>query len=274
MVYLHIDEITYLNINENGELEIKIKSKNQERNIKELVLSFSENTKIPEKVLRYLANNIKEFDYADELINLCYTLRANGIEFSLSKEQVEEVLIQKKYSTSLTFDIYKFLRDFNLLTEEYEKKLAMSLKDDIDGSFFYAYYDKTRPLKDETVSKVFEKAKDEQYSKLAIRSIKLLANKLIDDIINYNHMIYWVKNNNSSQYVSGLLLLFKLIRKYGLEQEFKEEIERFRKHVITFNNNGEVSEVCKRRMEKSKYKDEIIEMIRLLNNPILLKYLL
>jgi len=272
MVYLHIDEITYLNINENGELEIKIKSQFQEKNIKELVLSFSETTKIPEKILRYLSNNIKEFDYADELIHLSRTLRANGIEFSLSKEQIEEVLIQKKYSTSLTFDIYKFLKDFNLLTEEYEKKLASALANDINSSFHYAYYDKTKPLKDETVLEVFEKAKDEQYSKLAIRSIKLLTNKLIDVIINRMHMIDWIKNNNSYQYVSGLLLLFKLIRKYGLEEEFKEEIERFRKHVITFNN--EVSEVCKKRMKKSKYKDEIIEMIRLLNNPTLFKYLL
>jgi hypothetical protein len=274
MVYLYIDEITYLNINENGELEIKIKSKSQERNIKELVLSFGENTKIPEKILRYLANNIKEFDYADELIRLCYTLRANGVEFSLSKEQIEEVFIQKMYNPSLTFDIYKFLNDFNLLTEEYENELAIAIKDDIDNTFYYAYYDKTKPLKDETVSKVFEKTKDEQYSKLAIKSIKLLANELIDKIIDNGHMSDWIKNNNSSQYVSGLLLLFKLIRKYGLEQEFKEEIERFRKHVITFNRNGEVSKACKRRMKNSKYKDEIIEVIRLLNDTLLLKYLL
>jgi hypothetical protein len=274
MVYLHIDELTYLNINENDELEIRIKSSLQEKNIKELILSFSENTKIPEKVLRYLVNNIKEFDYADELIKLCYILRANGIEFSLSKEQIKKVFIEKSYYPSLTFDIYKFLKDFNLLTEEYENKLAKSIKDDIDGTFYYAYYDKTKPLKDETVLKIFEKTKDERYSELAIKSIKLLANELIDDIIDYKHMIYWIKNNNSAQRVSGLLLLFTLIRRYGLEKEFKEEIDRFRKHVITFNSNGEVSEVCKRRMEKAKYKDEIIEMIRLLNDTLLFKYLL
>lgn len=274
MVYLHIDELTYLNINENGELEIRIKSSLQEKNIKELILSFSENTKIPEKVLRYLVNNIKEFDYADELIKLCYILRANGIEFSLSEEQIKKVFIEKSYYPNLTFDIYKFLKDFNLLTEEYENKLAKSIKNDIDGTFYYAYYDKTKPLKDETVLKIFEKTKDEQYSELAIKSIKLLANELIDDIIDYKHMTYWIKNNNSAQRVSGLLLLFTLIRRYGLEKEFKEEIDRFRKHVITFNSNGEVSEVCKRRMEKAKYKDEIIEMIRLLNDTLLFKYLL
>jgi hypothetical protein len=274
MVYLIIDELAYLNINDSGELEIKIKSRLQERNIKELVLSFGENTKIPEKILRYLANNIKEFDYADELIRLCYTLRNNSVEFSLSKKQIEEVFIQKAYSLSLTFDIYKFLKDFNLLTEEYENKLTMRIKDDIDGVFYYAYYDKTKPLEDGTVLMVFERTKDETYSKLAIKSIKLLTNELIDGIIHNGDMIDWIKNNNSSQYVSGLLLLFKLIRKYGLEQEFKEEIERFRKHVITFNSSGKISKICEKRIKKSKYKDEIIEMIRLLNDTLLLKYLL
>jgi hypothetical protein len=274
MVYLYIDELTYLNINENGELEIKIKSKNQENNIKGLVLSFGKNTKIPENVLRYLADNLNKFTSADELISLCYTLRDNGIEFSLSKEQIEEVFIKRTYYTETTFEIYKFLKDFNLLTEEYENKLAISIKDDIDYTFYDAHYNKIRPFENKYVSQVFEKAKDEQYSRLAIKGIRLLVNELIDKIIEDGDMRYWIKNNNSNQYVSGLLLLFTLIRRYGLEQEFKEEIERFRKHVMTYNSDGKVSEVCKRRLERAKYKEEIIEMVRLLNDTLLLKYLL
>jgi ribosomal protein L25 (general stress protein Ctc) len=274
MVYLYINELTYLNINENGELEIKIKSNNQEGNIKELVLAFSKNTKIPENVLRYLANNINKFTNAEELMRLCYTLRNNGIEFTLSKEQIEEVFIQKTYYPSLTFEIYKFLKEFNLLTEEYENELAKAIEEDIDYIFNNAHYDKIKPLQDESVLKIFEKTKDEQYSKLAIKSIRFLAKELLDHIIDNMDMIDWIKNHNSSQYVSGLLLLFTLIRKYGLEQEFKEEIERFRNHVIKLNVNGKISEVCKKRMAKAKYKEEVIEMIRLLNDTLLLKYLL
>lgn len=274
MVYLYIDELTYMNINENGELELKIKSKNQENNIKELVLSFSKNTKIPENVLRYLANNINKFTSADELISLGYTLRDSGIEFSLSKQQIEEVFIQRTYYPETTFEIYKFLKDFNLLTEEYENKLAISIKEDIDRIFYDAYYYKIKPFESKSVSKVFEKTKDEQYSRLAIKGIRLLANELIDKIIENGDMSYWLKNNNSNQYVSGLLLLFTLIRRYGLEREFKEEIERFKRHIITYNSDGKVSEVCKKRMERAKYKEEIIEMIRLLNDTLLLKYLL